>query len=200
MQIDASAYPLCWPAGWERTPAQRRKLSQFARRSLASARVFVLDELRLLRGQNVVISTNVVLRNDGLPRSGQKAPDDPGVAVYFGLKGKPKALACDRWTRVEDNLWAIGKHIEAIRGQERWGVGTLDQAFLGYDALPAPSTNWWDVLGVERDAGLETIQAAYRVLAHKTHPDTGGSQEEFIRVQSAYEAARSEAARKEGRS
>jgi len=197
MQIDATAYPLSWPVGWERTPARKRRNSSFAQRSLASARAFVLDEVRLLRGRNVGISTNVSLRNDGLPRSGQKAPEDPGVAIYFALQDQPKALACDRWTRVEDNLWAIGKYIEAIRGQERWGVGTLDQAFMGYNALPAPAVDWWVVLGVERDAGEDVILSAYRALARKTHPDAGGSEAEFIRVQTAYEAARSEAARKE---
>jgi len=188
MQIDATAYPLSWPVGWERTPARKRRNSSFAQRSLASARAFVLDEVRLLRGRNVVISTNVSLRNDGLPRSGQKAPEDPGVAIYFALQDQPKALACDRWTRVEDNLWAIGKHIEAIRGQERWGVGTVQQAFMGYDALPAPTADWWVVLGVERDAGEDVILSAYRALARKTHPDAGGSEAEFIRVQAAYEA------------
>jgi len=50
---------------------------------------------------------------------------------------------------------------------------------------------------VERDAGEDVILSAYRALARKTHPDAGGSEAEFIRVQTAYEAARSEAARKE---
>ena len=55
-------------------------------------------------------------------------------------------LACDRWDRPEHNLRAIAKHVEAIRGQERWGVGSVAQAFRGYQALPSRATGkpWWE--------------------------------------------------------
>lgn len=186
-----TAYPISWPIGWERRQPHQRRNSQFAAHTLASAVAFVLDEIRLLSGRGAIISTNIALRNDGLPRSGQKTPADPGAAVYFTLKGKPKALACDQWTRVEDNLWAIGKHIEALRGQARWGVGNIDQAFMGYAALPAPAY-WWEVLGVGKDATMGEIQTAYRALARKHHPDGGGDTEVFLRIQTAYEEARKE--------
>jgi len=126
-------------------------------------------------------------------RNSQFAAHTLSSAVAFVLKGKPKALACDQWTRVEDNLWAIGKHIEALRGQTRWGVGNIAQAFMGYAALPAPAY-WWDVLGVKPDAGVEEIQSAYRTLARKHHPAGGGDTASFLRVQSAYEEARKERA------
>jgi hypothetical protein len=187
-----NAYPLSWPVGWKRTLAYQRKNSTFAERSLAKARDFVLSEVRLLKGRNVVISTNVILRLDGLPKSGQKAPVDPGAAVYFNLNGQPKVLACDKWRSVEDNLWAIGKHIEAIRGQERWGVGTIDQAFMGYEALPAPKVGWWEVLGVDQNASIEEVQTAYRNKAKTAHPDAGGNNDEFLRIQAAWEAAKKE--------
>ncbi len=186
------AYPLTWPVGWPRTADHHRKLAQFADRSLASAREIVLDELRLLKARNPILSTNVILRRDGFPRSGQRNPNDPGVAVYFALGDQPKVLACDKWTLVEDNLWAIAKHVGAIRGQQRWGVGTVDQAFMGYDALPAPASAWWEVLEVAQDAGAEAVREAYRRLAKRYHPDAGGSSEAFLRIQKAYERFRDE--------
>jgi len=186
------AYPLSWPAGWPRTDAYRRKRSQFADRTLAKAREFTLNELRILGARGVILSTNVELRRDGLPMSGRRNPTDTGVAVYFALKGKPCVLACDLWNRVEDNLWAIGKHVEALRGQERWGVGTIEQAFAGYQALPAPVVNWWEVLGVDRKAAWADIQAVYRIKGKISHPDNGGNLEEFLRVQAAYEATEKE--------
>lgn len=184
-----NAYPLSWPVMWPRTSSYQRKNAAFADRSLAKARDFVLDELRLLKARNPIISTNIILRQDGLPRSGQKGPADPGVAVYFVLNGKAKVLACDKWYTVEDNLWAIGKHIESLRGQQRWGVGTVDQAFTGYDALPAPKSAWWVVLGVSQDADEEIVKSAYRSKVKQHHPDTGGSDEEFMIIQSAWDAA-----------
>jgi hypothetical protein len=190
------AYPLSWPVGWPRTEVHRRAKSAFAERTLAKARDFVLDELRMLGARGVIISTNIELRQDGLPRSGRRAPIDTGVAVYFSLKGRPCVLACDAWNKVEDNLWAIGKHVEAIRGQERWKVGTVEQAFSGYQALPAPTPDeWWNVLGVPRDTHEDGVRMAYRALAIAYHPDSGGSladNEKFLKVQAAYERAKKE--------
>ncbi len=44
------------------------------------------------------------------------------------------------------------------------------------------------ILGVDRDADLEAIKRAYLQLAKTAHPDAGGSQEDFVRLQSAYDA------------
>lgn len=184
-----SAYPLTWPEGWQRTNPARRGWSQFGAHSMKDCARKIIDEVRLAAGQQTVISTNVTLRLDGLPYSNQKPPADPGAAVYFRYEDKPIVLACDRWRTVEENLWAIAKHIEALRGQERWGVGSLEQAFQGYIALPAPE-QWWQVLGVPSNADADTIQTAYRTLARKHHPDAGGNHDQFVRIQAAYDAAR----------
>jgi hypothetical protein len=182
-------YPLTWPVGWLRTLNHKRQHSAFADRSIAKAAGFVLNELRLMGARSIIISSNLRVRQDGLPLSKQRRPDDPGVAVYFLLKNEPRVLACDKWLRSEDNLWAIGKHIEAIRGQERWGVGTIEQAFSGYAALPAPKSSWWEILGVSASASEEAAYNQYRVLAMKHHPDTGGNNEAFLRIQAAWEQA-----------
>lgn len=133
-------------------------------------------ELRRLGAHRFVLSTNVELRQDGLPRSDRRAPSDPGVAVYFQLKGNPIVMACDKWAHVEDNLWAIVKHIEAIRGTQRWGVGELVQAFAGYSALPAPADMrpWYEVLGVAENCTVDQARAAWIRGAKSCHPDNGG--------------------------
>lgn len=43
------------------------------------------------------------------------------------------------------------------------------------------------ILGVPRGATLEEIHAAYLQRAKSAHPDVGGSQPEFVRLQAAYE-------------
>lgn len=183
-----SAYPLTWPAGWKRTPWHQVGTSQFGKHTLHECTYKILAEVRLLGGTQCILSTNVRLRLDGLPYSNQRQPDDKGIAVYFHYRKKPIVFACDRWRTVEDNLWAVAKHIEALRGQERWGVGNLEQAFTGYVALPAP-VQWWDVLGVSPQATEDDVRAAYRQLAKVHHPDAGGTHENFVAVQQAYERA-----------
>ena len=169
-------YPLTWPQTWPRTPVQKRQQSRFEV-SFAVARDQLLEELRRLRATAVVVSSNVPLRQDGLPYAKYREPLDPGIAVYFQLAKKPHVLACDRWAYTKDNLRAVGLHVAAIRGIERWGVGNIEQAFTGYQALPQSRSNndepkpWWVVLNVEPNAPLSIIKEAYRHLARLHHPD-----------------------------
>lgn len=189
MSDQKTAYPLCWPEGWVRTKLQA--FSKFSKHSMEEACDCLQNELYRLRGTNAILSCNLQRRMDGRPYSNQAQPQDTGVAIYFTLKGKRVSLACDKWNRVECNTWSIYKHIEALRGQERWGVGSIEQAFRGYMALPAigqtSGSNWWDTLGVHVNADEATVKEAFRLLARKHHPDVGGDPEYFRRITAAYE-------------
>lgn len=198
---DHQAYPLQWPDSWARTTIRRESRfgkmrtadnwKRMARVSLAEARDFVIAELGRLGATRVTISSNIPLRNDGLPRSGARKPDDTGVAVYWFRSGLPQVMACDTFYRVEDNLYAVGKSIEALRSLDRWGTSEImERAFHGM-ALPAPgqSRHWADVLQVPPGASEEEIRAAYRARAKEAHPDSGGSDSEFAELQEALREA-----------
>ena len=185
-------YPLTWPTIYPRTPAQKLQKARFEV-SFAKARDELLHELELLGAKTRIISSNIPLRKDGLPYANTKEPIDKGVAVYFQLNNKPYALACDRWDATKDNLRAIGLHVAAMRGMERWGVGNLEQAFAGYQALPASSNksrNWWDVLGVKQNATPAEIKEAYKELVRRHHPDAGGTHAQMLEINWAYDMAK----------
>lgn len=189
-----TAYPLSWPLGWKRTksPQRSRFGSYYIKPSVAKSRDAVIYELNLMGVPDwrVVISTNITLRRDGLPYSAQKEPIDTGAAVYFKVDGKPTVLACDKWNMVGDNLWAIAKHIEALRGQNRWGVGSIEQAFAGYAALNEKTEpTCFETLEISADATEQQILDAYRRKARETHPDNGGSAEAFSAIVRAKEIA-----------
>jgi hypothetical protein len=174
------SFPLHWPAGWPRT--QFPQHSRFGARGSGVSMTQALDmlehELRLLGALHPVVSTNVQTRLDGRPYANQAAPKDRGVAVYFTLRKRRVVLACDKWNKPECNLWAVAKHVEALRGQERWGVGSVEQAFAGYTALAEKTqATCWDVLQIVVNAGEAMILKSYRELARRAHPDTGGSEE-----------------------
>lgn len=180
-----NAYPLQWPEGWPRTKSARS--SNFAT-SMADARDSLLHELRLLRARNVVISANLLLRQDGLPRANQPEPMDRGIAVYFELKGQQRCIPCDKWARVQDNMQAIRLTVAALRGLERWGAKQMvDAAFSGFRALPSDA--WWDRLGVDRNATRDQVTDAFRALVKIHHPDRGGDPEQFVKIKGAYDAA-----------
>jgi len=51
----------------------------------------------------------------------------------------------------------------------------------------APTSNYYDTLGVKKDASPDDIKKAFRRLARKHHPDAGGSEEKFKEINEAYE-------------
>lgn len=204
---EISRSPLCWPNNVPRTAPHLRGEPSFQERSIATATGFVLAEINRLnkqrwdhRDEDVIVSTNLKLKLDGLPAGNQPEPYDSGVAVYFSLRfqrnGKwyerPCVLTCDKWRKVSDNLWAIGKDIEAQRARERWGSTTTEQAFQGYLAIPerCGGPAWWTVLGVAPTATRNQIEEAYKSRAKIDHPDMAtGSHAAYVALQTAYEQA-----------
>lgn len=188
------AYPLQYPNGWLRTsnPQRSRFGSWNDKPSIHEGSQKIVYEMRLFGGKNLIISSNLRLKKDGLPYSNQKQPEDTGVAVYFTWEDEQKVIACDSFDKVGCNLWAIAKTIEAMRGIDRWGCSEIiTKAFTGFTALPE-STNgsmWWQVLGISENADQGQKKEAYRRLAKKYHPDIIGNDSEFKRINAAYEQA-----------
>ncbi len=186
----ASSYPLAWPMGVPRTKSYARNASRFKISSVAVAYEEIEAELSRAGAVGVVISMNVPLKANGRPYSNPGRLPDPGVTVYFRLRGHDYAMPCDRWVSVEENLWAIAKHIEALRGQMRWGVATVDQAFAGFKALAsAPAEDCWMVLGVSPTATVAQINSAWREKARTMHPDAGGSHSAMAKLNGARDQA-----------
>lgn len=189
-----TAYPLSWPQGKPRAKSQR--YSAFGPRTFGQARDFLLGELKRLGARHVVLSTNMSLRQDGLPLANARMPEDKGVAVYFMWDGRQMAFACDQWVKIEENIYAIAKTIEAMRGIERWGSGDMMRAaFSGFEALPPPSSEepWHVVLGVMPTAPMNTIDNAYKSLAKLHHPDVPqGNADKMSKINRAYEQAKKE--------
>lgn len=184
--MSITAFPLCWPDGWPR--ARWRKSAPF-KVPATQARKELLEEIARLGGKDVIVSTDQPLNRDGSATLNRRAVDT-GVAVYFTRKGRSVVLACDQFDQLHDNMRAIGKTIEAMRGIERWGASDmLDRAFTGFEALPAPE-QWWQVLGLVQGADRAAIDTAYRRLALQAHPDRPtGSDAAMARLNSARDAA-----------
>ena len=186
------AYPLCWPLN--RPRAKWRASSKF-KTAFGKARDELIHELKLLRATHVTLSTNVPLRHDGLPYANMREPTDPGAAVYFTSKGRQLCFACDRWATVKENVWAICKTIEALRGIERWGTGDMvDAAFTGFAALPPPARPWRSVLALPEQVSIDEAEKAYQRLALVHHPDRGGSNAKMAELNAAIDHARRELA------
>ena len=187
------AFPLAWPSGWPR----RRIGSQQDARFRAGGRPISMDDARRrlatemdrLGASAVVLSSNVELRIDGTPRSEKRLTADPGVALYFRLAGGDMVLACDRWNSVAANIAAIAAHVEALRGIDRWGVGSMERTFAGYLRL-SPPPDWRGLL--ENPRTLEEAKRVYLAKMRTMHPDVGGDGAAAAALNDAYARAQKE--------
>ncbi|AGU49080.1 chaperone DnaJ domain-containing protein [Variovorax paradoxus B4] len=203
-----TAFPLAWPPGWKRTAADERAYGRFstAKQSsvgnwrttqnitVAAATQRLRAELdrMAVRGDDLVLSSNLKLRLDGLPRSDQAQPADPGAAVCWNdpWTAAPRCMAIDRYTKVEMNIAALAATIEAMRAIERHGGAiVLERAFAGFTALPAPivagmKRHWREVLGFSSNypVSAELLKERYRSRASSAHPDKGGSTAEMAEL------------------
>lgn len=185
------AYPLCWPAGYKRSAST---IASRFKSTMENAQRFLRLEIQRLGGTELIISTNIPVRNDGLLYADymRRQLDDSGVAIYFRYKKKDISMCADQYRTVWENVYALGKGVEALRGMERWGVSDfLDRVFTGFAALPPSNTYrpWWAVLGVSKNADAETVKEAYRTLSKIHHPDKGGNVSTFDEITKAYKEA-----------
>ncbi len=211
-----SAYPLTWPPGWERTASECRAVGKFGTTKLskvgswrsvqsitiaeATQRLRAELERMGVRDDDLVLSTNLRLRLDGLPRSDQAQPADPGAAVYWAdpWTVAPRCMAIDRYTKVEQNIAALAATIEAMRSIERHGGAVvLERAFTGFAALPPPAAagarrHWREVLGFKPEGTVTAadVQQMYRHYASLYHPDRqGGDAAKMAELNRARDAA-----------
>jgi len=188
---------LDWPAEFERTdPSDREEYPHGFSVTRSTAFGNVLDELATWQGvTDVQLDSGAehTKQNPNKPYA-NASYDDPGVVVRFTKDGEQLAAACDRWDNPRDNAQDLYHYLHETRMQEQRGTVTAESE---YEKLRLPSGDGeaeaaappaHSVLGVERDATDAEVRSAYRRRIKETHPDNGGTQEQFERVQDAKEA------------
>jgi hypothetical protein len=189
----STAYPLQWPDGWPRTKKTKRARSNF-KCTFAKSRDGIIHQLKLMSVPDwkLIISGNIALRRDGLPYANQAEPEDVGMAVYWTTRDNQRnVMACDRWDRTRDNLRAIEKTLEAMRGMDRWGsTEVVKRAFDGFKALPPALTGWRAVLGDCKS--FDEANRAWKKQAFDNHPDRGGTDAAMYKINTAWHEANQE--------
>lgn len=190
---------------WPGETTRNRRQAQFSAK-WASTLTLLARELDHLGRKNVVVQVALTerdIRNDGFPRANAR-PAHPGVIVSLDSKYGPLSYPCDTFTTWQDNLRGIALALESLRAVDRYGVTKRGEQYTGWKQLggrpiPQPMTVGEAVdfmashadphgripdLRVALRAG-RTVEATYRLAAKALHPDTGGSHEEFQRLQEA---------------
>lgn len=186
------AFPLSWPPAYKRTIT--RVSSKFGL-TPEKAQDFLRNEIKLMGAVDLIVSSNVMTRKDGYVYGDMSSTklDDPGVAIYFNYKKKAIVMCADKYLTPIENLIALAKGIEALRGMERWGVSEfMERAFTGFIQIEGPKEKeWYDVLEVKEDCSADVIKANWRRLCKDWHPDKQkGNSDKFIEINRAYDKAK----------
>lgn len=125
------------------------------------------------------------------------------VKIVFDRAGKRYVRECGKYENSLDNLRVIGLQIEYLyRALEVYAEDIIetsfdiefDRIFNGFLATPDDSalllgdgkSPWWEILGVKDNASKNDIKNAFRALSLVHHPDRGGRDEDFKRINDAF--------------
>lgn len=188
-----------WPQGFDRHDESERSPNRSYEVTLAKAFDDLEDELGRLDVDDYRYSFDAQQRQrDGRPYS-RARPDDPSFVIRWTMEGAQYAVACDRYSRLRDNVRTVGLYVREKRKMESRPVATGESEFANARLPPADETTAdgpvvahsrppHEVLGVETNAPVEVVKAAYRALAKERHSDHGGSDEEMRELNAAKEA------------
>lgn len=111
----------------------------------------------------------------------------PSTGVVVPVKSSSQA-------RAVDNFRVCYLALDAIRLNEARGVADVVQQV--YMALPAPAVvrDPYEVLGVRSDTDQAVVEASYKAMRRKYHPDNqeSGDADRFKELEVAYEAIKKE--------
>lgn len=183
-----------WPLGWGRTdPAERSRNNRFEARLNQSIRDLE-DELRRVGVDDWRLSTGAEhqKRNPNFPYADAR-PDDPGAVVRWTMDGAQYAAACDRYSRLRDNIRALYLYVREKRKMSTRPVVTGESEFSnarlppGEDIHPDVSSREKarGILGVSQNPDADEIRSAFQKRLIEAHPDHGGSVAEVTRVRKA---------------
>jgi hypothetical protein len=133
------------------------------------------------------------------------------VEIIFDRAGKRYKFENSNYKHPLDNLraaqltftylwralveYGTAQAIEALSEQQLDVL--FDRFFIGFTPGPDDTAlllgsglaDWWDVLGVPREANRQAVVNSFRALTKVHHPDNGGKAEDFRRLRTAYEEA-----------
>lgn len=181
-------YPLTWPDHFPRSKS--RKVGQF-RSTLAAALDNVKAELARFakassrKVEDVVFSSNYSL--------GDSNPEDPGFALWFNFDGERTCIPMDRYTRIEQNVQAAFRVLEADRTKLRHGgLHIIKADFRGRLALapPVKAANWRKFFGYSQSQTPTLAQV--KTLRNRRAQEARDDNEQLVEINVAYEAAKKE--------
>jgi hypothetical protein len=122
----------------------------------------------------------------------RQTEEDRTVHLTYHKDGRPVKLTMGKQARAVDNLRVLYLAVEAMRMNEKRGLGEVIQDAYLQLAGPEPTIDPYQLLGIRPDASIEFAEAAWKFMMKSAHPDAGGSEEQVKKLNAAIEQIRKE--------
>lgn len=187
-----------WPTGFERTPTDGQTRNRNFDVSLSQAFDDLEAELSRLEVDSFRYSFDANQRKSDQRPYSRANPDSPAFVLRWSMSGEQYAVACDRFSRLRDNVRTVGLYVREKRKMEQRPVVTGESEFANARLPPADDEPITadvpphKILDVDPNASASEVRCAFREQVKDAHPDNGGSAAEFQRLTDAKEALTTE--------
>jgi hypothetical protein len=133
--------PLKWPAHIPSTPLTKQQNdSGFSTNmTLDDALRFLDDELTAAGINQATLYTEI--EQITAERLRKRLSSRSGVSLQLKLFDREYTITCDKWQRIEHNIYALHLTLRNFNNMEKWGLGSLNKLIAGFGTNRASD---WD--------------------------------------------------------
>ncbi len=171
--------PLKWPSSYAITPRMRQRSDSgfSSSMTLEEALQFLNEEITAFDPQAALLSTDI--ENIHNPRNRHPLGTRSGVCLHMKLGNRSYIFACDRWQKLEHNLYVLHLTLRQLRNMDKWGIASLEEMLKPFEAggrekflareesASEPGSEWMHVMGLGPTATLEDAVAIYHRRAKR---------------------------------
>ncbi len=125
--------PLSWPEAIPATPLMKQRSDNgfSANITLTDAVTFLKEEIDLAGIAHAVLYLD--MDQPQVERLRKKVGSRTGACLHLKHRDRGYIITCDRWQRMEHNIYAMHLALRQWCNMERWGIGTLSSLMAGFE-------------------------------------------------------------------
>lgn len=186
----------------------RNKLEEFNNKINVQGIGFAFDQTSWDKTKQKIINSLADLESQFNKKVGKKIDWNELIGVYEDTDYETLKKAYEKLVERYHPDYAKDKkgdpkYMESINKAFQMGrdkiVGETQENIKKEDQKKEKQIPWHEMLGVDKNIGMEELKSEFRKLAKQYHPDVGGDEKTFNRLQQAYEIGKKDIEKRQKR-